>query len=143
MSLHPRPGRVLAEDETPDSGVYSLGPGQPISQVEIDDIALDEARPIEDRIARLRELRDRVAPETDPDFADSDVPDILAEIDGQIAALSQEAGYAAELGELSQFDGGLSIDPEDRLDLLAPDDEDGRHRIEDGVEDIADEEADE
>lgn len=135
MSLHTRPGRVMAEDETPDSGVYSLGPGQPISQVEIDDIALDDARPIEDRIARLRELRDRVARESGPAFEDSDVPDILVEIDGQIEALSREAGYQADLGELSQFDGGLSIDPEDRLDALAPDDEDGRHRIEDGDED--------
>jgi hypothetical protein len=132
MSLNTRPGRVIAANDTPDSGADALGPGIAISQDEIDDIALDDTRPIEDRIERLRELRDRVASAAASQLEEDDTADITAEIDGMIEALSREADYTGELDDLSALDGVTMVDPNDRLDTLPPDDEDGRHRIEDG-----------
>lgn len=95
----------------------------PFTQDEIQDLLYGSDRPVEERLDRLKEMRGEMVTRESGDFGDQDPKDMISEIDRAIEELKGDSAYA---DENSDFDASVSIDPEDHLDTLSPDDVDAR-----------------
>jgi hypothetical protein len=104
----------------------------PYSQDEIEDLLYSADRPVEERIQRLKEMRDEMTTRESGDFGDQDPKDMLAEIDRALEELQADEAQADSTFEL---DPAVAIDPEDHLDALSPDDVDSRLALTGGDDD--------
>lgn len=108
----------------------------PYSQTEIEDLLYGSDRPVEERVQRLREMRDEMVARESGDFGDQDPKDMLAEIDRALEKLQADSDYADENGD---FDAAVAIDPNDHLDALSPDDVEARQALTGDDDDSRDE----
>lgn len=131
---HDHPGSLVPQ-ETNFDNADTPGIAQPYSQSEIDDLLYGDGRPVEDRVARLREMRDELAARESGDFGDEDPASMLDELDRAIEALQGDADNLDETGDAAAV---MSADPNDHLDALSPDDVEARAALT-GQEDDADE----
>ncbi|MCY1559081.1 hypothetical protein D9M68_960790 [compost metagenome] len=84
-------------------------------------------------------MRDESAIRESGDWGGQDPAAMLEEIDRAIDELSATIANAEESDDFSGLATTFDNDPDDRLDALAPDDEDARHAIT-GEDEILDEE---
>lgn len=127
MPEHPHEGRVMPVDSALGDDANPLPAQMPISADEINDYLYDESRPAEERLDRLREIRDSLAG-LDASDTSNDVESLRGEVDAAIMALEGGERSAPE-------DAARAFDPEDRIDTQSPDDEDAISRVV-GEEDI-------
>jgi hypothetical protein len=124
---------IIAQNVDVDNDdAFQPGPALGWNQAEIEDLLYSEDRPAEERLARLRELRDEATSRESTDFGDDDPRDLLTEINATIARL--------ESAEDSKDTVAYDVDPLDHRESLAPD-SDEMFTLED--QDEADEEEDE
>ncbi|MET0438722.1 MAG: hypothetical protein ABW043_14625 [Devosia sp.] len=128
---------TLVPQETNFDNADQAGIAQPYSQSEIEDLLYGDDRPVDERLARLREMRDESAIRESGDWGDEDPAAMLDELDRAIEELSgdREAsddnfGVAdAVLDDPANHSHALSPDDVDALEQLAgeslEDDEDG------------------
>lgn len=95
----------------------------PLSQSEIDELEFGDDRPVEERLARLREIRDDMVTREAGDWGDQDPKAMIAEIDRAIEALSTGEADADDTDDYANLAPALDSDPLDRRDLLSPDDD--------------------
>jgi hypothetical protein len=117
MSQLHHEGKVLPQEDLLGDAPDLSNVGQPISEAEIDELLHEEGRPVEERLERLRELRETLQAMEVADFSGDDDPQaLLLEIDRAIDRLER---LSADPGE------GLpaSFDPGDHHELLSPDDD--------------------
>lgn len=133
MAEHPHEGRVVPVDQAMGDDANPLAALMPMSLDEINDYLYDQSRPAEERLDRLREIRDNLAGLEASDVG-SDVDALRDEVASAIAALE-----GAELS--APDDAATSFDPADHLEAQSPDDEEAIARItgEDDTEDYGDE----
>jgi hypothetical protein len=122
---HNNPGRLVPQ-ETNFDNADAPGIAQPFSQNEIEDLLYGDDRPVEDRVARLREMREEMAARESGDFGDEDPAAMLDELDRAIEQLQGDADNLDETGDAAAF---MSADPADHLDALSPDDLDAREAL--------------
>jgi len=106
------PGHVLPQDITPPDGWGEMNAAQPVSSAEIEDLLYGEDRPVEERLARLREIADELRQMEPADFGDDDPGVLLGQIDEAIARLL----------------GGIDRDPQAVFDEVSTDDDPLAHR---------------
>jgi len=106
------PGHVLPQDITPPDGWGEMNAAQPVSSAEIEDLLYGEDRPVEERLARLREIADELRQMEPADFGDDDPGVLLGQIDEAIARLL----------------GGIDRDPQALFDEVSTDDDPLAHR---------------
>lgn len=128
------PGRLVPQ-ETSFDNADTPGIAQPYSQSEIEDLLYGDDRPVEDRVSRLREMRDELSARESGDFGDEDPAAMLDELDRALEELQGDADNLDETGDAAAF---MSADPADHLDALSPDDVEARAALT-GQEDDADE----
>ncbi|MHA6298640.1 hypothetical protein [Devosia sp. CAU 1758] len=131
---HDHPG-TLVPQETNLENADQPGIAQPYSQTEIDDLLYGDDRPVADRVARLREIREELAARESGDFGGEDPAALLVELDRAIAELGGDAENLDETGDAAAV---MMVDPADHLDALSPDDVEARAALT-GQEDDADE----
>lgn len=131
---HDHPGSLVPQ-ETNFDNADTPGIAQPYSQSEIDDLLYGDGRPVEDRVVRLREMRDELAARESGDFGDEDPASMLAELDRAIEELQRGTDNLDETGDAAAY---MAADPNDHLDALSPDDVEARAALT-GQEDDADE----
>lgn len=112
MSALNQKGLLVSQNTGLDDGAFQPGIAQPISQNEIEDLIYADDRPTEERLARLREIRDDVRARASIDYVDEDQATLLAELD--IAVEQLEARE-------SDGPGGLTYDPAEHREVLSPD----------------------
>ncbi len=122
---HDHPGSLVPQ-ETNFDNADTPGIAQPYSQSEIEDLLYGDDRPVEDRVARLREMRNELAARESGDFGDEDPASMLEELDRAIEELQGDADNLDETGDAAAF---MSADPADHLDALAPDDVEAREAL--------------
>jgi hypothetical protein len=133
---NPRHGTILPQNTGFDAGDDSPGTAQPISQSEIEELLYNDERPVDERIERLRALRDEAAIRASGD-TDRDARVLLRELDNALDTLVRDEEAADDNSEFAAFDAAYEIDPADHLEALSPDDEDGRMAIEgDGLDSL-------
>lgn len=115
------------------------GIAQPYSQSEIEDLLYGDDRPASERLARLRAMREESAIRESGDWGGQDPASMLEELDRAIDELSATIANAEEEKDFSGLATTFDNDPDDRLDTMAPDDEDARYAIT-GEDEILDEE---
>ncbi|MFD1253088.1 hypothetical protein DEVEQU_01089 [Devosia equisanguinis] len=98
----------------------------PYSQDEIEDLLYGADRPVEERMQRLRDMREELVARESGDFGDQDPKAIMVEIDRALEELQADSDYADENGAL---DAAIAIDPNDHLDALSPDDVEARQAL--------------
>lgn len=117
---------TLVPQETNFDNADQAGIAQPYSQSEIEDLLYGDDRPVEERLARLREMRDESAIRESGDWGDEDPAAMLDELDRAIEELSGDA-------EASDDNFGLADavldDPANHSHALAPDDVDALERL--------------
>lgn len=117
---------TLVPQETNFDNADQAGIAQPYSQSEIEDLLYGDDRPVEERLARLREMRDESAIRESSDWGDEDPAAMLDELDRAIEELSGDA-------EASDDNFGLADavldDPANHSHALAPDDVDALERL--------------
>ncbi|RUT28209.1 hypothetical protein EMQ25_17585 [Arsenicitalea aurantiaca] len=113
MSRLNHQGTVLPQNTGLDDDAFPPGIAQPVSQTEIDEFLYSDERPAEERVARLREMREEVAARETADLGTDDPGALLRELDDAIERL--EESWAS--GEPTSFD----HDPADHRETLAPD----------------------
>lgn len=121
MPDHLDEGRVVPVDQALGDDANPLAALAPMSIDEINDYAYDESRPTEERIERLREMRDDLAG-LDASDVGSDVHELMREIDSAIEMLRRGEREAP-------LDAASDFDPDDHLESYSPDDVDGIARI--------------
>lgn len=94
---------------------------QPYSQSEIEDLLYGGDLSVEDRLARLRDLRDDATIRESGDWGDQDPASMLDEIDRAIEELSADNETA---DDNASMDNVLLDDPADHSHALSPDDVD-------------------
>jgi hypothetical protein len=112
---------TLLPQETNFDNADQAGIAQPYTQSEIEDLLYSDERPVEERLARLREMRDEASVRESGDFGDDDPAALLDELDRAIAELSGDAAASDENFELAD---AVIDDPADHSHALAPDDVD-------------------
>lgn len=132
---HDNPGSLVPQ-ETNFDNADTPGIAQPYSQSEIEDLLYGDDRPVEARVARLREIREELAARESGDFGDEDPADMLDEIDRAIDSLQGDADNLDETGDAAAF---MSADPADHLDALSPDDVEARAALTGDEDDSVDE----
>jgi len=115
--LHHRDGVV--SQETNFDNADQAGIAQPYSQSEIDDLLYGDGSPVEDRLARLREIRDEAAIRESGDFGDEDPASMLSALDRAIEELSGDSAASDDNLELADV---VVDDPADHSHTLSPDD---------------------
>lgn len=117
---------TLVPQETNFDNADQAGIAQPYSQSEIEDLLYGDDRPVDDRLARLREMRDEQAMRESGDWGDQDPAAMLDEIDRAIEELSgdREASDANPGIEDVMLD-----DPANHSHALSPDDVDALHEL--------------
>ncbi|HEY4199235.1 MAG TPA: hypothetical protein VGM83_01620 [Devosiaceae bacterium] len=115
MSQFNHQGQILPETSNISDNGDEPGIAQPVSEAEIDELLYGEDRPVEERVARLREFRDDLLEREPADFGDGDPQALIAEINRAIAKLEQ----ASDDGE------GMpaSFDPLEHRETMSPDDD--------------------
>lgn len=121
MSEYPHEGRVVPVDQATGDDANPLAALMPYSVDEVNDYLYDESRGAEERVARLREIRDALAGLDASDVMD-DVAALRREVDDAIATL-EDADRSAPLDAANAFD------PADHIEAQSPDDEDAIARI--------------
>ncbi len=121
MAHHTQPDPVVSQDTTYDA-VDQPGLAHPYSQNEIEDILYASDLSVEDRLARLREIRGEMVVRESGDFGEEDPADMIDELDRAIEELQRDAQDADDTGDAAV----MAADPADHLDALAPDDVDAR-----------------
>ena len=121
MAEHPHEGRVIPVDQAMGDDANPLAALMPVSIDEVNDYLYDESRPAQERLDRLREMRDALAG-LDASDTMSDVESLRAELDAAIATLEDSELSAPE-------DAATSFDPADHIEAQSPDDEDAISRI--------------
>ena len=117
MSQLNHQGKILPQESLPGEDDDAPGIAQPVSEVEIEELLYEEDRPAEERLARLRELRDDLMARETADFSGDDDPQsLLLEVDRAIDRLQRLE---------SDPDMGLpaSFDPTEHRETLSPDDD--------------------
>lgn len=132
---HDHPGSLVPQ-ETNFDNADTPGIAQPYSQTEIEDLLYGDDRPVADRVARLREMRDELAARESGDFGDEDPAAMLNEVDRALEELLGDADNLDETGDTAAF---MSADPADHLDALSPDDVDARAALTGDDDDSVDE----
>ena len=132
---HDHHGTMVPQDTNFDNADQP-GIAQPYSQSEIEDLLYGDDRSAEERLARLRELRDESAVRESGDWGDQDPKAMLAELDRAIDELSATIANGDDGETYAGLATNFDNDPADRLDALSPDDEEARQAIE-GDEDEA------
>lgn len=122
---HDHPGSLVPQ-ETNFDNADTPGIAQPYSQSEIEDLLYGDDRPVEDRVARLREMREELAARESGDFGEEDPASMLDELDRAIEELQGDADNLEETGDAAAI---MSADPADHLDALSPDDIDARDAL--------------
>ncbi len=122
---HDHPGSLVPQ-ETNFDNADTPGIAQPYSQSEIEELLYGDDRPVEDRVARLREMRDELAARESGDFGDEDPAAMLDEIERAIEELQGDADNLDETGDTAAV---MSADPADHLDALSPDDVEAREAL--------------
>ncbi|WP_375450120.1 hypothetical protein [uncultured Devosia sp.] len=125
--------RSLLPQDTSFDNADQPGLAQPFSQAEVDELLYGTDRRVEERLGRLREIRDELAGRESADWGDEDPAALLAEVDRAIEALGTDEANADDTDDYA----GLSpaLVPEDDLESLSPDDVDARAAIEGPDED--------
>lgn len=121
MAEHPHEGRVIPVDQAMGDDANPMAALMPISIDEVNDYLYDESRPAEERLDRLREIRDELSG-LDASDTMGDVHSLRGEIDRAIATLEDSDRSAPE-------DAATSFDPSDHIEAQSPDDEDAIARI--------------
>lgn len=106
-------GDLFGEDQTTANDGDLPGFALPVTAAEIDELLYSEEWSAEERIARLRTLREHLAAAESSDFGDDDPAILIGQIDAAVAQLSGED----EETEPS----GADIDPADHRETLSPD----------------------
>lgn len=122
---HHNPGSIVPQETSFDNS-DTPGIAQPYSQTEIEELLYGDDRPVEDRLARLRDMRDELIARESGDFGDEDPAAMIDELDRAMAELQRDAQNADETGSADAL---MSADPADHLDALAPDDVDARDAL--------------
>ncbi|OAM78250.1 hypothetical protein [Devosia elaeis] len=122
---HHNPGSIVPQETSFDNS-DTPGIAQPYSQTEIEELLYGDDRPVEDRLARLRDMRDELVTRESGDFGDEDPAAMIEELDRAMAELQRDAQNADETGSADAL---MSADPADHLDALAPDDVDARDAL--------------
>lgn len=122
---HHNPGSIVPQETSFDNS-DTPGIAQPYSQTEIEELLYGDDRPVDDRLARLRDMRDELATRESGDFGDEDPAAMIEELDRAMAELQRDAQNADETGSADAL---MSADPADHLDALAPDDVDARDAL--------------
>jgi hypothetical protein len=136
------PGHIIPQDIEPGDASEAFGLAEPYTQTEIEDLLYGDDRPASQRLARLRELREEAAVRESGDWGDQDPAATLDELDRAIDELSATLANSDEVSDsYAGLDAGISNDPNDRLDALAPDDVDARLAIQ-GDEDFYEDDED-
>jgi len=117
---------TLVPQETNFDNADQAGIAQPYSQSEIEDLLYGDDRSTEERLARLREMRDEAAIRESGDWGDEDPAAILDELDRAIEELSGDAEASDENFELA---GVLIDDPANHSHTLSPDDVDALQEL--------------
>lgn len=127
---------TLVPQETNFDNADQAGIAQPYSQSEIEDLLYGDDRPVNERLARLREMREEEAMRESGDWGDQDPASMLDEIDRAIEELS---------GDREASDANFGIedvvldDPANHSHALAPDDVDALRELSgEGIEDDED-----
>lgn len=128
---------TLVPQETNFDNADQVGIAQPYSQTEIEDLLYGNDRSTEERIARLREMRDELAARESADWGEEDPAAMMDEIDRAIEELSGDAEASDENFELADV---LVDDPADHSHALSPDDVDALRELSGVGEDGDDEE---
>lgn len=116
------PGSILPQDLTFDNADQP-GTAMPVTQSEIDELEFGDDRPVEERLARLRELRDNMVTREAGDWGDEDPKAMIAEIDRVIETLGTDEANADDTDDYAGLAPSLDSDPLDRRELLSPDDD--------------------
>lgn len=127
---------VVAQDADFDIS-ESTALTQPYSQNEIEDLLYSAELSVEDRITRLRAIRDEMVVRESGDFGEQDPADMISELDRAIEELLLDTENADETGEATV----MAADPADHLDALSPDDVEARAALI-GEEEFYDEDED-
>ncbi len=121
MAEHPHEGRVIPVDQALGDDANPLAALMPMSLDEVNDYLYDETRPAQERLDRLREIRDALGGLEASDTM-GDVDALRGEVDAAIATL-EDADRAAPQDAANAFD------PGDHIEAQSPDDEDAISRI--------------
>ncbi|WEJ56980.1 hypothetical protein [Devosia sp. FJ2-5-3] len=130
-------GGVLPQ-ETNFDNADQPGISQPYTQSEIEDLVFNGTLSVQERLARLREMRDEAATRESGDWGDGDPAVMMDEIDRAIEELS---GDQSASDDNLPLEPGLSDDPSDHLHVLSPDDVDAQQALT-GEDEFYDEEED-
>lgn len=110
---------TLVPQETNFDNADQAGIAQPYSQSEIEDLLYGDDRPVEERLARLREMREESAIRESGDWGDEDPAAMLDELDRAIEELS---GDSQASDDNFGTEGVLLDDPANHSHALSPDD---------------------
>ncbi|UXN70742.1 hypothetical protein N8A98_06025 [Devosia neptuniae] len=130
MAQHHDHHGTMVPQQTNFDNADQPGIAQPYSQSEIEDLLYGDDRPAMERLARLRELREETSIRESGDWGDQDPAAMLDELDRAIDELSATIANADDTNDFADLDAPLDRDPDGRLDMLSPDDEEGRQAIE-------------
>lgn len=137
---NPRHGTLLPQVSDIDDDPPGIA--LPISQTEIEDLLYNDERPIDERIDRLREMREEALVQASAGVRGGDTRGLLRELNRAIDMLSADELEADETADFAGLEVAYEVDPADHLDTLSPDDEDGRMAIEgDGLDTTAEDES--
>ena len=122
--MHHRGGVV--PQETNFDNADQAGIAQPYSQSEIEDLLYGDDRPVDERLARLREMRDEAAIRESGDWGDEDPAAMLDELDRAIEELS---GDSEASDDNFGTESAVLDDPANHSHALSPDDVDALERL--------------
>jgi len=123
------PDHIIAQDIEPGDGSEAFGLAEPYTQTEIEDLLYGDDRPASQRLARLHELREQAAVRESGDWGDQDPAAAMDELDRAIDELSAMIANSEDDEDYANLAPTFDNDPADRLDALAPDDEEARLAI--------------
>ncbi len=105
---------VVSQDNRNDGDGEQVLINQPISQSEIDELLYSDVFSRDERLARLREIREELSDQEASDFGSDDPGALLGQVIEAIAALE------GDLGE-SMDPASVDHNPEDHRETLSPD----------------------
>jgi hypothetical protein len=118
-------GSIVAQDAITDAADQP-GLSQPYTQDEVDELLYGIDRSANERLARLREIREEMAIRESGDWGDQDPAAMMDELDRAIDELSANIANSDddEEDDYALLEPALDMDPNEKLDSLAPDDVD-------------------
>lgn len=105
---------IQSQDNRNDGDGEQVLIAQPLSNAEIEELLYSDAFPADERLARLREIRDELLESEASDFGSDDPGALLGQIHQAISLLEQPGGESMD---------PVSVDhnPEDHRETLSPD----------------------